>query len=599
MDLPRNVSVSSASTSSTVPGASMLHHAEVGGQLQLRMQTSHLLAEAEQQRSAPREGHHSAQGVQSSSMALSMRTDGTPFAAASGSGSPPALEGSSQTATNDPDDASPAGDFASRSASLFITQRLHIDALHCIFQFLHLRRSEYDNYSEYSRFFPAVRTCKAWYAALQNSRLRYFSARFLGMYPQYLGGLCSSPLRVHIQRLSVRRLDHAYDLSMFLQLRFCLPHLVGLSVLDLSPALLLSVLASAEHRDWFVQNAFPARLEELELLLLHSLHTSHSLQLVIDALPSAAMVQRLKLWVLPELILNSNYYQQLDLTPLLQLKHLSYLRWESFDSRDQHGRSGCPMSLRQLEVIKQISSLTELEYNGAEWSAEEFAVVFREPCQLQQLRQIKLGHTEVTAEMLDDLSSLSSLTELSPAKLRPEAYSLLSRFTNVASIRLVLKHPQPSADELHFLCSTLEYCSALKSLSLQDLSNSELAELLLLQLFESTPQLEAILLQSVNVGFLGMLAAFSQLRQLSLRKMILSSLAFISEIPQLKELLMFDITPHFDPVEILSLQHRAPQLQTLKLVDAADLDEEEQTALTPGSNTCILPALSRFDYSSF
>src|SRR4051794_5346736 len=77
---------------------------------------------------------------------------------------------------------------ASPSSPLSIAQRLHTDALHSIFQFLHLsnpRNARRIECEERNRFLPAALTCRAWYAAAQSLKLRLFGNRHFWIGPEY------------------------------------------------------------------------------------------------------------------------------------------------------------------------------------------------------------------------------------------------------------------------------------------------------------------------------------------------------------------------------------------------------------------------------
>ncbi len=350
-------------------------------------------------------------------------------------------------------------------SSISIAQALCTDALHCIFAFLHLREPNI-SVPDYYRLLPGILTCKSWYRAAltmkcMNSRMEWCSS-------ENLQSLCSSRMRFHITALVVFSKGRLDELAL---IRSKLSHLQDLRLVRCFDASMTPLSDEEQASSQFLLDCFPPGLSTLKLIFSEGALDFNLWQLIINALPSAPYLTEVGLIPPPEkhdVIQNS---QKLNLSPMLQNIFLAQFQWGAFSVRMNGKDAGCPMSLEQLAVIKQIPSLTYFKYNEGEWSEEEAATAFSPPHRLQNLNSVQLTYTEVNSAILLHLSNLPSLTELHPMRVTPDAYPLLSRFTQLMTLELSLKYPTPTEAEMNTLCIALQSCSLLSYLVLKDVSD--------------------------------------------------------------------------------------------------------------------------------
>lgn len=213
---------------------------------------------------------------------------------------------------------------AGRGAS--IAQRCYQDALHEIYAFLSLRE-----------LLPAAHSCRAWYAAAGKEKGRNLTCR-RSRY-DFLRQLCSSPLRRHVVGVDYGCLLSPRHLQ---QLALHLPHLQALRA-SVNESALRPLVNSAAACLAFVQSGFPLHLRCLVLQMALSVETC---QLVLNSLPTASALTRLKL----NLVMK--WSRRLVLMPLLRLPLLAELSI----SIDSAALTPC-----HLSVIKQMKTLRWLD----------------------------------------------------------------------------------------------------------------------------------------------------------------------------------------------------------------------------------------------
>jgi hypothetical protein len=206
-----------------------------------------------------------------------------------------------------------------------------------------------------------------------------------------------------------------------------------------------------------------------------------ALQLLLDILPRSSRLIDVTLRLPSQGNDVAKVCSQLDLSPLLQLAHLTRFDWSALfnDIKFDGAAAGHPMSAAQLGIVKQIPSLRSLHCNDGEWIEEEIQLAFQLPHRLQQLQYVDLSNTELNAAMLSCLVSLPALSELRPLRLLPEAYPLLARFPQLRSLYLSMQYPEPTAVELSSLC---EVCTWLQDFSLNDVRSVPLISAFLTEL---------------------------------------------------------------------------------------------------------------------
>jgi hypothetical protein len=429
-----------------------------------------------------------------------------------------------------------------------IAQRCYQDALHEIYAFLSLRE-----------LLPAAHSCRAWYAAAGKEKGRGLTCR-RSRY-DCLQQLCSSPLRRHVVGL-----DYGFLLSPrhLQQLAFHLPHLQSLRA-SVDESALRPLVNSAAACLTFVQSGFPLHLRCLVLQMALSVETC---QLVLNSLPTAAALTKLKL----NLVMK--WSRRLVLVPLLRLPLLAELSINI---------ESAALTPCHLAVIKQIRALRWLDLHRGGWrrDARLLASLCRQPHALQQLQGIHLRATVVNAAMLAELAHLPSLCKLEPLCLLPCAYPLLPRLSQLRVLRVRLNSDlagaplaaaatYPTLAERSTLCASLSACRLLTELTVEACKDADLLASFLPWLLQSTPALRCLRLETVSVR----------------------SISFLGATPQLEELHLQECRPQLAAAEVLGI--RMPHLQTLHLVHAAVMSDTQLAALCPPST--LFPSLRSCRY---
>jgi hypothetical protein len=193
-----------------------------------------------------------------------------------------------------------------------------------------------------------------------------------------------------------------------------------------------ALTASAADAAAFASQAWPPSLRSLELDAGAWKSNSIGLQLLVGTLPiSAARLQSLTLTPFAS-------GSGTDLTPLLQLPQLTHL----FLPRRSLTRP-------QLAVVKQLHTLTELGISRDTWRIGDLHMLLSDgPHQLQRLQKIMLQFVHLDVELLQSLLALPSLTELEPMSIDPSCFPLLH---SLSFLRKLVISPTPDAADAGML----------------------------------------------------------------------------------------------------------------------------------------------------
>jgi hypothetical protein len=203
-----------------------------------------------------------------------------------------------------------------------------------------------------------------------------------------------------------------------LQLSSRCPQLEELCV-NLHGASVVALTSSADGTASFNAHAWPSSLRSLEIHMLFD--PLLGLQQLVNALPiSATGLQSLTLSP-------RDKHADIDLTPLLQLPHLTRL---SLNARR-------PLLQSHLDVVKQFCSLTELDAYDGHWSVWDLRVLLLGGShQLQRLQKINMQSVALGVGVVHTLLTLPNLTELEPESIDPACFSLLRSFGNLRRLSI-------------------------------------------------------------------------------------------------------------------------------------------------------------------
>ena len=410
----------------------------------------------------------------------------------------------------------------------------------------------------------AARTCKAWLATAAKEKPRGLSWTFWRA--ERLAAVCtsSSPLKRHIARVVCRRSSCLLSPTQLAQLRQ-LPELTALSA-RLSAMDLKRLMEDEEGGRALAElmAAFPPRLRRLTLVLPKA-RTAALWQLLLDALPAMKGLEQLSLT--PAVDIEPSHSAEMSLEPLLQLPRLTHLE------RDL-GR----LTVSQLRIIQQISTLQSFSLGVARWSAAQLSALCRPPHRLQQLQEVDLRWTDINEAAMAELICLPALTTLQPDSLAPSAIAFLPRLPRLQRLRLCLGSIAYAASreaEKSALVSALSACEALTHLTL---AYGECTESFGDQLIsmEAVPRLRSLVIYSCS----------------------LPSLRFLAHAPNLKKLCLLGCKD-VRPGHVVDVGAFAPQLQRLRVEDCPglQLDDAEERMLTP-PGALGLPRIHEFDYGN-
>ena len=411
---------------------------------------------------------------------------------------------------------------------------------------------------KFEELVSAARTCKAWLAASAKGQPRGLTQRFAR--DERLSDFCtsSSPLKKHVSRvyctsavqLGLEQLAQLGRLPLLTSMDVQLNAADVTRLMDEQGGEALAALKAA----------FPAKLQELAL----SMSTAQSLaahQLLLDALPAMKELQNLTL--IPHINVVADQSAALSLEPLLQLPHLTHLRW----------RVANP-TVQELSTIKQIATLQSLEC-GYGWTAAQLSVLCRPPHRLQQLQEINLWETDADEAVLTEVACLPALTSLELAAPTAGAYAFVPRFTRLRRLWVSLEDDHDAldqqADHDALLASAVSACPGLTDLTLV--------------LWECSEQFGSQLMLAVP-----------RLCKLRFDRCSLPSLRFLRHAPNLTDL-AFDDCAAVRLGHVFGIGSFVPQLGCLSLVWCAglQLDETEVQMLSP-PDAIGLPHLREFHY---
>ena len=430
---------------------------------------------------------------------------------------------------------------AAAAAQLSPAQRCAGDALALAFEFLELKELA-----------GVTQTCKTWLTAAAKEKPRELTLNF--EHGDRLGDLCASrsALRRHIGGISLPGGPTS------LQQLGCLQSLPSLSSLrvQLCAAELAALVQQqpAAGRDpplAQLRAAFPPRLRDLTLLITDA-HSAEARQLLLDALPAMAGLERLSL--IPAADKVSVRPALLSLDPLLQLPHLAYLTLFTGG-----------LTVPQLRTVNQIASLRSFDHHRGSWNEDQLAAFCRPPHRLQQLEELNLRKTFVYEEAMAELLCLPALTALEPGFIAPEACAFLPRFPRLQRLRV-----RGRFSVMNVLISAVIACPTLTDLTLSD---GKCPESFGDQLMKAVPRL----------------------RSLTFKFCSLPSLRFLRHAPHLKELSLI-CCRRVRPGHAVGLGSFAPQLERVGLERCdCPLDEAEVRMLTP-PGALGLPQLREFTF---
>jgi len=284
--------------------------------------------------------------------------------------------------------------------SLSLAQRCDRDCLSIIFSFC----------GQLSHIVAAAQTCRSWRAA--SSRPQSNCRAALVLRPHAFKQMLQSSLRCHLARMAMESAS-GQDL---LRLHACCPQLETLGVW-VDCASVAALTNSPADVKLFNAHAWPSSLRSLLLRMKDT--NSMGFQRLLDALPSsAAGLQSLSLSML-------GIGKNIEFVPLQQLPHLTRL---VIDQR---------LSPPQLDVVKQLRALTELDLDDGNWTEEDFRRLLCEgPHHLQRLQKINLQYWELEDEYAQGLLTLPSLTELVPLTIDPCYFSMLRPMSGLRTLRV-------------------------------------------------------------------------------------------------------------------------------------------------------------------
>ena len=163
-------------------------------------------------------------------------------------------------------------------------------------------------------------------------------------------------------------------------------------------------------------------------------------------------------------------------------------------------------------------------------------------------------------------AKLPSLSIFEPMRIKPDAYPMIAKFQSLEVIRLSLKYPEPTLDELMGLCSALESCKKLAFVEIADCRNPALMDPFLNALVKSVRSLKCLRLDTV---------AMSTLRDGT------ASVDFLTACAHLETFYVHACIPFMSAQTVMQLvlHRRLPTLQTLRLRACCILDEGQQHSL--------------------
>jgi hypothetical protein len=368
--------------------------------------------------------------------------------------------------------------------SLSLAQRCDRDCLSIIFSFC----------GQLSHVVAAAQTCHSWRAA--SSRPQSSCRAALVLSPQAFKQMWQSSLRCHLACLEM---DSASGEDL-LQLHTCCPQLEKLGVW-VDCASVAALTHSPADVELFNAHAWPSSLHSLLLRMKDT--NSMGFQRLLDALPSStAGLQSLSLSML-------GIGKNIEFAPLQQLPHLTRL---VINQR---------LSLPQLDVVKQLRALTELDLDNGNWLEEDFRRLLCEgPHHLQRLQKINLQYWELEDESAHGLLSLPSLTELAPLTIDPCYFSMLRSMSELRKLRVRCQPGGFGEVAADALLSSLRSLSHLTRFEMDGEGASAVAVRTLLDgLGAAVPQLRELDIASVRtLPLLNGLRTCTQLRNLRLLK---------------------------------------------------------------------------------
>jgi hypothetical protein len=426
-----------------------------------------------------------------------------------------------------------------------LAQRCSLDELLCVLAFAYeenIRHTTKEN-------FPSV--CRQWNRAAQKQKNR--AVRLVDWLQSssnynHREFMLHSPMRRHVAAISVE----IFDVGQLDALQKDWPSLTALHIKT-------SSLSDIFQKEKCKLPVYPPGLAELELNVTHCA-ALEDVQLLIDALASAPHLTSCHVGWCP-------HREQLELEPLLLLKSLKKLVWGIVDLNTQEAQ----FTVRQLATVKQIASLQQLICERGDWSAEEVQLFCSEPTLLQRLTTLSLRHTEMNYESMLALCNLPSLTQLSVLRIRPEAYPLLTRLTQLSSLELSLNYPEPTLTILQVFCSSLR-SSSFTALSVWQLKNQSLMSDLMMLLHSLLPGMKRFQFHHCAV---------------------MHCMDKLSHFKSLEELHLRSCTPVLDGVDQIGLAF-SPALRSLHLFASVNLSVAEESLFKPPSQ--LIPTLERFSF---